>query len=399
MSLTKATYSMIQDAFFVNVKDYGAKGDGVTDDGAAIQAALNAIQAADAGTLYFPTGVYTTASKFVIDFPVTIVGQGDGWDAWTTFPTTVGSTLKYTGPNSPDPEFIKFTGVNFGGVGMKNIRLDGNNLANKALVLDSVVGGLWENITITNPINVGIYLTGTTGTTSWNTFTNIAINCFGNKACIWLSGGVGAGNTCHNSFNNLRLAYGNTGIGHGIYLGNCDNNSFVMTYIYDSGTAAGYGVYCDPTEQTGFPIGNEFFHLQASTKGWYQPNTTANAPASIFGYAQDNGQPYPITNGTYLNVITAARGNIVASAGFSLGFSPGGNFIGEARIPAGTTQFTVTFPYGSEPNANYYVYLSPKYSNPGSFYYSYDYTAASFKIQLVSASGSDVYFNWMIIRT
>jgi hypothetical protein len=41
-----------------NVKNYGAKGDGVTDDTSAIQAAANALKAAGAGLLYFPTGTF-----------------------------------------------------------------------------------------------------------------------------------------------------------------------------------------------------------------------------------------------------------------------------------------------------------------------------------------------------
>jgi hypothetical protein len=390
---------MIENAFFVNVKDYGATGDGVTDDAAAIQSALDDIQAAGAGTLYFPTGVYASTATFNIDFPVTIVGQGDGYDAWTTFPTTVGSTLKYIGPTGSDEEFFVFTEVNFGGVGMKNIRLEAGTLANKALVLNSVVGGLWENITIDYFANVGIYLKADTGTCSWNTFTNIAINCFGNKACIWLSGTPNGANACHNSFNNLRLAYGDTGIGHGIYLGNCDNNTFVMTFIFDSGTPSGYGVYVDPTESNLFPINNHFFHLQASTKGWFQPSTTQNSPASIFGYAQDNGQPPPITNGTFLNVIYSDRGNIVGSSGFSLGLSVGKNFVGQVPIAAGVTQQLVTFPNGAEPNANYLIFLSPVFGNPGTNYYSFDYTAASFKIQLVVAQPGTVFFNYLVIRT
>lgn len=52
MSLTKVSYSMIQGAP-INVLDFGAKGDGVTDDTAAIQAAANV-----GGTLYFPDGTY-----------------------------------------------------------------------------------------------------------------------------------------------------------------------------------------------------------------------------------------------------------------------------------------------------------------------------------------------------
>jgi len=43
----------------VNVKDYGADGDGVNDDTAAIQSAINAIEASSVlNTLYFPDGTY-----------------------------------------------------------------------------------------------------------------------------------------------------------------------------------------------------------------------------------------------------------------------------------------------------------------------------------------------------
>ena len=42
------------DASFISVKSFGAKGDGVTDDTAAIQAACEA----KTGLLYFPQGRY-----------------------------------------------------------------------------------------------------------------------------------------------------------------------------------------------------------------------------------------------------------------------------------------------------------------------------------------------------
>lgn len=57
MSLTKATYSMIQGAF-INVLDYGAVGNGVADDTAAIQTAIN--YAAPLGrTVFIPAGTYS----------------------------------------------------------------------------------------------------------------------------------------------------------------------------------------------------------------------------------------------------------------------------------------------------------------------------------------------------
>ena len=57
MPLTKATYSMIEGASF-NVLDFGATGDGATNDRAACQAAIDAARAAGGGVVYFPPGTY-----------------------------------------------------------------------------------------------------------------------------------------------------------------------------------------------------------------------------------------------------------------------------------------------------------------------------------------------------
>jgi Pectate lyase superfamily protein len=52
----------------VSVKDFGAVGDGVTDDTAAIQAAINAVITPSGGTLYFPSGTYKITAKLLIPF-------------------------------------------------------------------------------------------------------------------------------------------------------------------------------------------------------------------------------------------------------------------------------------------------------------------------------------------
>lgn len=83
MALTKASFSMI-DGIFLNVKDYGAIGDGVADDTAAIQAALTAAEStifnADVGrgkTVFFPTGLYKITSTLNLGAShCTLLGEG-----------------------------------------------------------------------------------------------------------------------------------------------------------------------------------------------------------------------------------------------------------------------------------------------------------------------------------
>lgn len=77
MSLTKATYSMV-DGAPVNIKDFGAVGDGVTDDTAAIQAALDYCESqfgGRGGVVYAPTGQYKCTGKLVVKGYTRFVGE------------------------------------------------------------------------------------------------------------------------------------------------------------------------------------------------------------------------------------------------------------------------------------------------------------------------------------
>jgi len=67
MALTKVTNSMIVGAY-INVKDFGATGDGVTNDTVAIQAAFDS--ASDGGVIYFPSGEYRISRN---------IGTNDRW--------------------------------------------------------------------------------------------------------------------------------------------------------------------------------------------------------------------------------------------------------------------------------------------------------------------------------
>src|ERR1041384_2443358 len=52
----------------VNLRDFGATGDGVTDDAPAFQKALDSLANAGAGTLFIPAGKYVIATPVRKDF-------------------------------------------------------------------------------------------------------------------------------------------------------------------------------------------------------------------------------------------------------------------------------------------------------------------------------------------
>lgn len=94
MSLTKVSYSMIQGAV-VNVLDFGAVGDGVANDRAAIQAAIDSL--ASGGTVFFPTGTYLCSTGLTIANNNTVLDFAGGAALTYTTPTQILLTI--TGRN------------------------------------------------------------------------------------------------------------------------------------------------------------------------------------------------------------------------------------------------------------------------------------------------------------
>jgi hypothetical protein len=108
----------------VSVQDFGAVGDGVTDDTAAIQAAINS--ASNYGRIHIPSGTYKVTSTLVID--VGIILYGDGAQEYAD--VSPGKTvISYTGTG------VAINVLGTGGEGKENIHLSdfsiiGNNSAN-----------------------------------------------------------------------------------------------------------------------------------------------------------------------------------------------------------------------------------------------------------------------------
>jgi hypothetical protein len=80
---------------YISVKDFGAVGDGTTDDTTAINNAIAAIASPAGGTIYFPSGNYKITSTITwSNKPVTLSGDGCGYQPGTGTRVTVASGVK-----------------------------------------------------------------------------------------------------------------------------------------------------------------------------------------------------------------------------------------------------------------------------------------------------------------
>ena len=89
-------------SLFLDVKDFGAKGDGITDDTTAIQNAINAADDTGAGILYFGAGTYLITGGLTISNK--LIFQGAGKERTILKYSGSGSaiTITATSPNIND---------------------------------------------------------------------------------------------------------------------------------------------------------------------------------------------------------------------------------------------------------------------------------------------------------
>lgn len=130
----------------VSVKDYGAKGDGVTDDTAALQAAAAA--ALSGKTVHFPVGVYCTRLPLNFTRPVNLVGD-------------VGARIRLTEGSHPYVIQLDFRTEGLGywsyGAYLSNLIIDGDGHAADGLSLRGVISSQFDNLRATNVTRAGLH--------------------------------------------------------------------------------------------------------------------------------------------------------------------------------------------------------------------------------------------------
>ena len=252
----------------VSIKDYGAIGDGVTDDTIAIQAAIDAV---GKGLLIGSAGNYLISDTIVLRDTLHFRGEGKsvyhaaGYGFAPDFITqftwggAAGGTMVRIGDEDiTRDEFL--AGGSFTGIG-----LSGEGVAGRALEIISASD--WDiDFSSSHTTITGLYMDVTDDTRIESTNNqNNHISCFidnssvGDGDCVQLEGNTVA-NTSVNLFGIMQLIHRD---GDALIIGNTDNNVFHKTQIFrfPAGTGVGVRFRAAATQSTA---------CRANTLNWLQ---------------------------------------------------------------------------------------------------------------------------------
>jgi len=144
-------------ALVVDVRDYGAKGNGTTDDTAAIQAAINALPATG-GTVYFPAGTYLISSSLIVDkHNVSLIGLGSFGEAQITIASTADPSYALIVGNTRNVDYALISGLTF--IGKTSVSSTGGGI-----LFRSYTGSI-KNVSVSYFGGIGIHITSYSGST------------------------------------------------------------------------------------------------------------------------------------------------------------------------------------------------------------------------------------------
>ena len=144
----------------VSVKDFGAVGDGVTDDTGAIQAAIDRFSTVG-GVLLFPVGVYKVTQTLNVNKPLFLEGAGSG----SVYQPTQAPATKIVWAGAVAGTVVNFGGfgATFSGGGISALMIDGSATASICLYIMDCQRGLFRGVTLTGASVDALYFTNTAG--------------------------------------------------------------------------------------------------------------------------------------------------------------------------------------------------------------------------------------------
>ena len=168
-------YSTNNSSSVISVTNFGARGDGVSNDTNAIQAAINSLYPKKGGTIIFPPGNYVTSGA------LTITGNNISLDGGNRG----AKIVSYAGAeNVPDKIAIRdCSGVSIHGLGVYGGREAGTTLRYTGMIeLSNTTGTIIDNCDFRDTVGISMYLLKNQNNIKItnNTFSNFPIAFFNN---------------------------------------------------------------------------------------------------------------------------------------------------------------------------------------------------------------------------
>lgn len=332
------------DASITSVKNYGAVGNGVADDAAAIQAAITAIQTAGGGQLTFPAGTYNISTTLTISASnVMLAGAGgDMTHNVGTQGASASTKLVWTGAASGTMvKFASPTGASAqkqNGGGMVGFFLQCAGVAGIGLQVQSWDMGEFRDLGIINPTTTGVDINvvatlGEYRDPQNNRFSQISVRCVEGSsasASILRLDGDATANTSLNVFEQIDGVFVN---GNAYLLKNCDNNLFIRCRAFRaSGTGASIEFQGSNSAVTQTARSNVFFHFTANAAAICRGTTSytyASYDNNLLYLDQDNSTPAPTVE-TGSTVYFSRTDNIASKTGIIQ--VAGGSSAGEVAL-------------------------------------------------------------------
>lgn len=290
----------------INVANYGAVGDGVTDDTAAIASAIAAASALNGASVYFEPLTYLISSQLTVqNNNVFLIGAGGDTPHDGGTRTGAATTLLWGG--SAGGTLVYFATPNvttvsvLTGGGMIGFELNGNLLAANGLAITSWRLGTFTNIFVTG-VTAQAFLLSCYTSVGYAEAMDTQRNIF--TQCMWRLFSPGAAHgmvltsanpfvqNANTSFNQFIYCGGETLNGDGFVLADCDNNTFIGCTNEQTGTGIGLSIQGgDSNYFWGFSSGGSGKIAVRGTASGYLHNPIANC---FFSTDEGNGTQYPV---------------------------------------------------------------------------------------------------------